>query len=274
MGDLSIDTKLTGGNGRYQAHLSRDWEIWGPNGGYLAVMALRAAGAETRFGRPATFSCHFLNVAEFDAVDLEVTVLREAKRAAALRVSMTQGRKPVLECLVWAVDEGARGLEHDVARMPDAPKPAQLKSYEDLEPEGYPWYPFWNNIECRPLEWSAERVVGAPTWQTWIRYRPTATFDDPFVDAGRALLLIDTMMWPAANGAHINPRYLAPSIEVTAQFHRAAAGAEWLLCDTVAPIAAGGLIGSDTRIWSEDGRLLASGSGQLLCRPNPFWQEG
>jgi hypothetical protein len=31
--------------------------------------------------------------------------------------------------------------------------------------------------------------------------------------------------------------------------------------------------GSDTRIWSEDGRLLASGSGQLLCRPNPFWQE-
>lgn len=43
MGDFEIDTALAGGNGRYVAHLSEDWEIWGPNGGYLAAIALRAA---------------------------------------------------------------------------------------------------------------------------------------------------------------------------------------------------------------------------------------
>ena len=34
--------------------MSRDWEIWGPNGGYVASIALRAAGAHSRFDRPGS----------------------------------------------------------------------------------------------------------------------------------------------------------------------------------------------------------------------------
>lgn len=49
MGDLDRDTALTGSAGRYTAALSEDWRIWGPNGGYVAAVALRAAGAESRF---------------------------------------------------------------------------------------------------------------------------------------------------------------------------------------------------------------------------------
>ena len=55
MGDRSLDTALEGGDGRYRAHLSPDWAIWGPNGGYLAVVALRAAGREAQVQRPASF---------------------------------------------------------------------------------------------------------------------------------------------------------------------------------------------------------------------------
>jgi len=91
MGDLAADTAVEGSDGRYQAALSRDWEIWGPNGGYIAAVALRAAGAYSRFDRPITLVGHFLGVADFDApVDLDVTTLREAKRAQSVRVSMTQ----------------------------------------------------------------------------------------------------------------------------------------------------------------------------------------
>ena len=46
MGDFELDTRLEGVEpeaGRFRAHLSRDWEIWGPNGGYVAAIALRAA---------------------------------------------------------------------------------------------------------------------------------------------------------------------------------------------------------------------------------------
>ena len=54
MAALDDDTALEGGDGHYRAHLSESWRIWGPNGGYLAVIALRAAGAHTPFRRPAS----------------------------------------------------------------------------------------------------------------------------------------------------------------------------------------------------------------------------
>src|SRR5882724_9471270 len=57
--DFAIDTALEGSGGRFSARLSRDWEIWGPNGGYVAAIALRAAGAATPLRRPASFACHF-----------------------------------------------------------------------------------------------------------------------------------------------------------------------------------------------------------------------
>jgi hypothetical protein len=37
VGDLAHDTAVEGGNGKYRAQISRDWEIWGPNGGYVLV---------------------------------------------------------------------------------------------------------------------------------------------------------------------------------------------------------------------------------------------
>ena len=45
MGDLAVDTAVRPtGEGRYEAELSGDWEIWGPMGGYVAACALRADG--------------------------------------------------------------------------------------------------------------------------------------------------------------------------------------------------------------------------------------
>jgi len=132
VGDFSIDTAVAGAAGRYVAHLSRDWEIWGPNGGYTAAIALRAAGAAATLRRPASFACHYVSVAEFDAVDLTVTSLRAAKRAASLRVAMTQKGRLILEALVWVVDDALQGLQHDELRMPDVPLPDQLKSIEEL----------------------------------------------------------------------------------------------------------------------------------------------
>src|SRR5262249_38784813 len=56
-----------GSAGPYRPRLSRDWEIWGPNGGYVAAIALRAAGVATALRRPASLAGHFLGVADFDA---------------------------------------------------------------------------------------------------------------------------------------------------------------------------------------------------------------
>ena len=273
MGNFDADTTVEGADGRYRARLSRDWEIWGPNGGYVAAIALRAAGAATALRRPASFAGHFLSVADFDVVDLQVTTLRAAKRAASLRVSMTQQRRAIFEAVVWVTAEGD-GLQHDSAAMPTVPLPPQLKPLEELEaPEDLQQrHRFWDNFEVCPIDYVPwqKRLPGAPIWREWIRFRPAASFDDPFVDAARLLLLVDTMGWPAACRAHPqNHGYVAPSLDVNVQFHRLAPDREWLLVDATAPVAAHGLIGSQARVWSDDGRLLASGGGQLLCRPVP-----
>jgi len=62
MGDLEHQTAIEKiAEGRYRAVLHPDWAIWGPNGGYIAAIALRAAGAESRFVRPASFLCQYLS---------------------------------------------------------------------------------------------------------------------------------------------------------------------------------------------------------------------
>ena len=50
--------------------------LWGPAGGYVSAVALRAAGAESRFERPASYACQYLSFARFEEVELRVTTLR------------------------------------------------------------------------------------------------------------------------------------------------------------------------------------------------------
>lgn len=273
MGDFERDTAIEGGDGRYRATLSSDWEIWGPNGGYVAAIALRAAGAESRFTRPATFAGQFLASASFDDVDITVELLRATRVADALFVRMHQADRAVFAAMVWVIDE-VEGLHHDIAPMPDAPAPSEVPSFEEraaADPEALrPPFVFWDNIEGRMIGWVplAEREPGEPVARGWYKFRPRATFDDPFVDAARSLLLIDTMGWPAAVRAHADPvDLIAPNLDVSASFHRLDPGSEYLFVESVAPVADDGLIGASTRVWSESGRLLASGGEQLLCRP-------
>jgi acyl-CoA thioesterase II len=273
VGDLSADTAVDGADGAYSGRLSDEWEIWGPNGGYVASVAMRAGAAESRFDRPASVTCHFLSSANFGPVDLAVAHLRQAKRAESLRVTMTQEQRPVLEALVWMIDM-VDGLEHDHARMPDVRAPEELRPIEELAPEPRASrYSFFKNVDERPTEWIEDwehRSPGDPRAMSWFRFRPIATFDDPIVDACRLLVLMDTMEWPAAVRAHERPlEWIAPSLDLSVRFHRLEPSAEWLLADTTAAVATDGLIGGAASVWSSTGKLLASGGEQMLCRPPP-----
>jgi acyl-CoA thioesterase len=265
---LDQDTAVDGGNARYRAKLSEAWRIWSPNGGYLATIALRAAGRESAFRHPVSLTCHFLSVGAFDSVDLEVVCLRRSRVAESLRVTMTQSGKKLLEAMVWTSD-GVDGYVHDDLEMPDVPPPHALAPLDTLRREPAP-HPFWANLEMRPLAWVpyAERTPGAPRELQWVRFRPQALFEDPFVDAGRCLVVLDTMGWPAASLAHVgDPRFIAPTLSLNVDFHDRNTGSEWLLSDAWAPVARGGLMAVNNRVWSEDRRLLASSAMSLICRP-------
>ena len=145
MGDFEVDTRLEGGDGCYVARLSRDWEIWGPNGGYVAAIALRAAGREAQIQRPASFAGHFLSVARFEAVDVSVRMVRRGRRSESMHVEIRQEDRPILQALVRTAADGP-GLEHDATVAPDVPDPEKLKNFEELRPGEPPFYPFWQNL--------------------------------------------------------------------------------------------------------------------------------
>jgi len=272
VGDLGEDTAVEPlGSGRYRAVLRPDWEIWGPMGGYVAACALRAAGAESAHPLPAAFSCHYLGVGRFGAVDIAVETRRAGRAATALRVEMSQEGQPVLDAMVWATGEG-EGLEHDETTPPDVPGPDTLPSMTELVPAGTPRpYRFWDNLESKPIAFEPRWPPEGPrpaAWQQWLRFVPTPTFADPWLDAARLVILVDLPSWPSAHRPHAwsEPPYIAPSLDLHVAFHRPAQDAPWLLCDGDAPLSTGGLFGWTARVWSPGGRLHASGGGQCLYR--------
>ncbi len=273
MGDLASDTAVRpSGEGCYEATLSSDWEIWGPMGGYVAACALRAAGVSTEQARPATFSCHYLGVARFGAVDLRVETRRSGRTATSQRVEVTQEGRPILDAMVWSVGD-VEGLEHDETSPPDVPD--QLPDIRELLPhDAEPPFPFWNNLEAKPIGFEAEWPPPGPLparWQEWLRFTPTATFEDPWADAARCVILVDLPSWPSAHRPHAwkQPPFTAPTLDLNVAFHRPTSGRDWLLCDGAAPLSTAGLFGWTARVWSPGGQLHASGGGQCLYRRLP-----
>jgi acyl-CoA thioesterase II len=284
VGDLERDTRVTpvaGAEGRYTAKLSADWAIWGPNGGYVASVALRAAGLATGRARPASIFAHFLSVARFETVDIETAVLKASRVATSVRVSMRQGDRPILDGMVWAVDAGAVALDHDTAPAPDVVPPDELPTFAERlaavppdAPAPAP-FPFFANLDHRALDWRPEWPPPGPVEpraRLWLRFVPTARFDEPWADACRLLVPIDTYGWPAAHRAHAYKDPLPAvgvTVDLSARFHRPTSD-EWLLVEVVSPIAGDGLVAATGRLWDRSGALLASGEQTMLCRPTSY----
>ena len=134
-----------------------------------------------------------------------------------------------------------------------------------------PPFPFWRNFDAKPLAFEADWPPDGPRparWQEWLRFLPAATFEDPWVDAARSVILVDLPSWPSAHRPHAwtQPPFIAPTLDLSVAFHQPAVGEEWLLCDGEAPLSTGGLFGWTARVWSAGGGLLASGGGQCLYR--------
>lgn len=275
MSDLGVDTQVQQvDDGRFRATPSPAWDIWGPMGGYIASFALRAVGVTAADRQPAAFSCHYLGVARPEPIDIEVRTAKGGRTASSSTVSITQNGAPTLNAMVWAVAEN-EGFEHDETVPPDVPGPDELPAIEELLPPGStPPFPFWNNLDSRPIGWEGTERPDGPrpaVWQQWLRFRTTPTFADPWIDAARSVILIDLPSWPAAHRPHAwQPHsFIAPTLDLNVAFHRPAVDEPWLLCDGAAPVSTRGLFGWRANVWSPGGRLHASGGGQCLYRRRP-----
>lgn len=270
MGALQHDTEVRrGDDGRLTADLSRDWEIWGPAGGYVSAVALRAAGKiAPPDHRPATYSCQYLSAGPFGTIMIEAEPVRRGRNAWCINVTLKDGDKRFLQAQIWTTNkaDGPRKID---CTMPDVPGPAALRPYQEfLGPDAKP-HPFWNNFDSRHVDFIAFKdgcvdPRGSVT-EHWFRFNGFEPTTDPFLDCGRPLLLVDQLPWTTFHrGLAVKPKYIAPTLDVTVWFHEMPGPADWLFCDTHSDVAGGGLIHGRVRVWSEDGRILATGGSNMM----------
>jgi acyl-CoA thioesterase len=270
--NLDADTALTAQEtGRYRAELSPNWTVWGVNGGYLAAVALRAAGESAAWDAPAAMSVNFLNRPRPGIADVSVDVLRRTSKAECRRVEIVQGGTPILSGVVWCTADGLRGNEPEPRTVP-APEgvPSRLERLGNNPAGLLPWQAA---IEDRPLffpdDWPDNwetRQPSEPHYEAWFRYRPAAVFGSPWVNAARVLIISD--IYPvfgyvqARRGLELTCR--AATIFLSVQFHRPTDEEEFLFGDCRVLGAAQGLLGTSTSVWNRDGKCCATAIQQNL----------
>jgi acyl-CoA thioesterase II len=257
------------------ASIDSDWFIWGPFGGYLAALSLRAMAACSAHKRPATFSCQFLNVGRPGPITIAVERVKQGRKAECLRASVKQDGVPLVEAQAWIVAAAFSGLEHCDTAPPDAEKPCELSDWHGVGEEEKS--PVWGHVARRPLpcfRTSGQAKMRA-RWACWLRLNEEFPEGDAGLAAARAVLWMDLAPWNAALNMHGRPTtHLAPTLDLTVQFqpHLYAAeadGCDWMLVETASPVAGHGLYGAHSKLWSETGRLVAVGAAQGICVPNP-----
>ncbi len=273
MGDLAEDTAIERiGHGRYRAAISSDWALWGPVGGYLAAIALRAAGAHSAMPLPASLSCQYLAPARFDVVDLEVDCLRTSRHAKSLTVLMRQHGTPVMSALVWTIADDIKGPERRLSCPPDVPAPEQVAEIvlnrnlaNNTATGATATGTFWQNLELRTVPVDQSQSEGLRI-HSWAKFRPRAYFNDPWVDACRELISIDTAIFPVIATALAGGKYVALSIDLYVAFHSPPPAEDYLLVTAQSTAAGAGLVSGTAQTRSVDGTLTASGGSQLMCR--------
>lgn len=257
MGNLNEQTRPRHVRGNhYQVEIHPDWEVWGPNGGYTSALLLRAVGLHTDKDVPASFSGHYLRVPAFGKADIIVDCVKDGKQAAAYQVRLLQQDTLMTQALVWTSRQG-HGLCHQLLPLP--PHWVPLAQAGARPPAGN--MRFWENLDIRGLKNSEGR------YSHWYRFIPDVDTEDPYVDAARSLILIDSMQWPARYYMESEPPlYVAPSLDLYVQFHRFNPHSQWLFSDALSLSAGHGLVGGSATVWDERGQLLASGGSQSVLR--------
>jgi acyl-CoA thioesterase len=277
VGDLAVDTSLRRvSDDAFEAVVGSEWDAFGPNGGFLSAIALRAAGEVSAFTMPVIFQGQYGRPARPTAAVVRTQTIVRTARTEVVRVDITQNG-PVLSAFVRTVspDTGSPSseLEHDYAPAPDVPPPDLLRPLEQLLPPGSVQLPIASNFEMRPITWETTwppRQARPARNLAWIRFRPAATFADPFIDHGRSLTIADMEVWRAVMRAHGGcPSHTGRSIDLTVTFHRPVTDQEWLLSEVVSPVATHGIVSGQARIWCASGELVASGMSNMVARALP-----
>jgi acyl-CoA thioesterase-2 len=247
-------------------------------GGDVAAQTLMAAAATVAPNRPPhSIHVHFLRAGDpLEAVDYEVERVRESRTLSTRLVRASQGGRTL--ALGTASFHVVRsGPQHQVDPVP-APDPHTLTGRAEqmarLEKE-------WPDDGTRPpqlvtVDWPIDvRFVdraphevdgpAEPSNRLWLR-AIDALPGEPAVHAAVLTFATDMPMWEPGMFPHpvkwtdaVSGRaWFSSSLDHTLFFHQPFRADEWLLMTQLNPVAAGSRAMGEAKIYTRDGRLVAS----------------
>lgn len=273
------------GDGTYRGEIVEDWKMWVPVGGYLTSIAMRAAQAHasSTMTRPVSVSCHYVNEAKVGPADLEVTTLRSTDRASSFLVQMKQDGKDILTALVAAAPSVDVGPTLNWQEAPAAPSPeegeATILDDDVLALMGDE--PFWKNLEFRMIkglmgshnypgveDLTEEEMKYVPRRDAhirgWQRMPCGEGQKDLWVDACRSVIITAAMQFATVADPFTPPlTFIAPTMSLTVDFHTFHPEADWLLADALGSHVGDGILGAETRLWTQNGDFICTANSKM-----------
>jgi len=245
-------------------------------GGQVIAQALQAAQRSTEAPKVAhSLHAYFMRPGN-DDYPIVFRVVRDfdGRSFATRRVIATQKGVPILTMTAsFQIPED--GLHHQDA-MPDVPGPEALMNERQLTagqaaPEGSPPRAYSRAIEVRPVEpalWASSEP-GPPVLNTWLRATGEIG-DDPAMHRAALAYASDLGLITAARSPHpialFDPRIQGASLDHALWLHEPFRADEWLLYSIESPWAGHARGLGRGRIFTRDGRLVASSAQEGLMR--------
>ena len=254
----SATAVTAGGPDRYKASIEPGWDIVGnANGGYMMVIAARAAADAAGGLDPATVTAHFLAPGKPGPVTIETHVEKRGRRFTTVRSTLADATRPLVSFLGSFTDNSVvpNPVERIEATPPEMPPPEDCIP---LEPTDTFPPPFMGKVELRLHPEDATFATGVPRFRGWFRLPG----EEP-IDSFGLLQAVDAFP-PTVFNAQM-PIAWTPTLELTAHV-RARPEPGWLRCQFATRFISGGYLEADGEVWDGSERLVAQ-SRQLALLP-------
>jgi acyl-CoA thioesterase len=265
-GDVTLFDADTGleplDDGRWRAFAPEHWFVGrGPNGGYLAAVAARAA--EAAADRPLrSLVLHFVAAPAVGPLDVAVVLEREGRTFSAASIRIEQEGRPMTLALATLGELPEAGAEWDGTAMPEALPLAATEPWRSDLPNAPA---FMRNYELR---WALGQEGGelAETGG-WMRTAEPRALDAPLVAAM-------TDAWAPAAFVALGRFVAAPTLDLTIHFRRplpvpGMAPEDHVLGRFLSRLSVAGLWEEDGELWTPAGELIAQSRQLALVRELP-----
>jgi acyl-CoA thioesterase len=260
------------GDGRYGAVVDPGWGApMGPNGGYLAAIAVRALEAELDPAgerRIRSLTCHFLRRAAEAPIELRVEAVRSGRRMAFGRLSGFQDGREVLSAMAAFSVSGLPEVAAWAPAMPDGgPPPVGEDDWAPLD-ERMP--ALMHRVRIAPRiggrVFSGRELASGEAIASggWVELREPRGVDSAFV------ALCSDVWWPPSLEPLTAPAGV-PTVDLTIHFRAdlppGGLPDQPLFGRFLTTTAAGGFIEEDGVVFAADGTLLAHSRQLALFVP-------